>query len=706
MKRTRARFGQVISGYVDPTPDGLNVAYERHMDNLLMMESNRQNAAMLKSAPFEGDKALRRQLLQNTDAALQAIAGQASHGNLSNFTGAVTRAASEFTKGAQPISTNHKAYVDYQSNIKDLLDKGKIDAEDAQGNMMLSQMGYNGLEYGEDGELTNYFQGKHVWQKPEMQEMINKALSQISPDGYREVRTILEAGPDGSLTVDTDQGIKTISRDKVDAALNGVLGSQEVLGYYQRKGEIRVAGIEDDADVVEYLNDVSDSYASQVDESGNVTAESQRHIADIQKALQTSDPQTIRSEAVKQMRDQQVDVWRQSAINAKSFVDKTDSVKTKYNAKAMARYKQSLSDASQGLGLLTITESGINFNRPGGDNAGELYKSIQGASDRAANLQQQWNEQSENMSDSQRMALQSEMRGARMEERMLTRTYEQLYGRHIENLEFDEEFQKRKSDLLDYQMERANRAWWNPAGWFENWMTDGQGDTEEYRERELQQLVVDYLADQNLDHPQGPSQAIPVEYVDPTVLGAPAGTNAAVKAYFGGGVYRDDMMVIDPQTGEAVTMEELSSANKVPENAQFVNMSVSSTSPIGAGMTMRIGWKSKDGDNIKSGSVIVPINQGTGLSLDGLDEYLNSSHTRLLAEMNTYKAAGLKDSGLVPFFGKNGNDGSFMKGFMSFNFETDTVTIFTPDRQEITKVPYRSGREFIDHLKHHNIELL
>ena len=87
--RKKAQFGQVISGYVDPTPEGLNRAYQRHMDNLISNEALRRESAALQAAPFEGDEQMRRDLLTATDNALNAVTQEASknsYGNLSNFT--------------------------------------------------------------------------------------------------------------------------------------------------------------------------------------------------------------------------------------------------------------------------------------------------------------------------------------------------------------------------------------------------------------------------------------------------------------------------------------------------------------------------------------------------------------------------------------------------------------------------------------------
>ena len=122
--RKKAQFGQVISGYVDPTPEGLNVAYQRHMDNLMMSESIRQEGAKLKAAPFEGDQQMRRELLDTSDKALQNIVSKASYGNLSNFTSAVNRASTEFMKRSQPIAQNQQLYTAYTTKVDKLLEKG------------------------------------------------------------------------------------------------------------------------------------------------------------------------------------------------------------------------------------------------------------------------------------------------------------------------------------------------------------------------------------------------------------------------------------------------------------------------------------------------------------------------------------------------------------------------------------------------------
>ena len=66
-------------------------------------------------------------------------------------------------------------------------------------------------------------------------------------------------------------------------------------------------------------------------------------------------------------------------------------------------------------------------------------------------------------------------------------------------------------------------------------------------------MIGEYLQEKGMVNPISESLAVPIEYVNPTVLGAPKGVVDEVKAIFAGG-FDSDQIVIDPNTGKTVYM--------------------------------------------------------------------------------------------------------------------------------------------------------
>lgn len=703
-------FGQVVSGYVDPTPEGLNRAYQRHMDNLIAFEGLRQQANELKSTQFEGDVAMRRELLQTTESALNDIVDKAAYGNLSNFTGAAYRASTEYKKRAAPIQANYQAFQTYQTQVNDLLEKGKIDVEDANGAMALSSLGYQGLQYDEDGNIGNYFSGKRVWQKPEMQDMINKALSQMSPDEFREVRTILEAGPDGSITIETDQGVKKISADKVNAALAGVLGSQEVLGYYRRKGEIRTAGLNGEQ-LQDYLGNYQEYYSQQVDGKGNVLPQAQAKLDAIQSAIDTQDPDKMRAEAIKQTQQSEIDTWRSAAVSGKAFTATTDIVKQQYNQKWMADYNRRAEGATS-AGLVTVTDGAIQYNRIGGQNAGDLYKIIHESEDTVAALKQKWEDMGERMSPTQRTQLKKQIADAERDVRMERTLFRTLYHQDPEDVLNTPEFKEMEAELLARQKEKAARAWWNPLKIVDDWWS-GEYD-EDRREREQFEMIGEYLQERGMVNPISEDLAVPIEYVNPTVLGAPKGVVDEVKALFAGG-FDSDQIVVDPNTGMATTIDQLLKEKEYAGDIDINDVRVSSTTPIGIGATMKVSYTYEDSsEKVQRREVIIPINNvnpdaeaNSGISIDALDNVYRSPSVQFMTEMLTYKHAGVQQTPPMPWAGHDAQ-GNLVTGTMVVDFTTSTdggtVTI-TTDSGEVIREDLTDNSRLLNYMNSMGITL-
>lgn len=622
--RKKAQFGQVISGYVDPTPEGLNKAYERHMDNLLLSEQIRQQAATLKAAPFEGDKQLRRDLLTSSDDALQKIVGQASYGNLSNFTSAVTRASTEFQKGAAPIQQNRENYVNYQAQIDKLLEENKIDVQDANGAMFLSTKarGYNGLKYDENGELTGFFSGVRIYQNPDIQSMINEALSNVEPDSWREVRRTIAVGPDGSRTVETDQGEKYISAEKVNAALAGVFSDPRVTGYYNRKGEIEAATLEDDQ--------VRDRITKMIDAQSSREEPNAQEIGRLQQLLESGDMEDMRAEITNTTRDQMLNTFRVAAISGKQSMEVTDIQKEGWDAWWMARSKQKLQDQAD-TSAIEVTENGMTYERIGGANAGDLAIRIDDTNKELESLMEQYQTGFNDLSDQGKEDLTNKIKEVERESRMMHNLFMDLYKNTPDELIDTEEYREllRQAENPDFIFTGFGAA--GGPGILQT-LLGGMDARKNLR---------DYITNLELESPVGPTTTVSVQYVDPTTVGGGTDIAKSVKNHFSAG-FNGEQIVFDPDTGARTTLADLAEAKGWGDlsEMEYANMGVSKGAPLATGPTMRVGIKTASGAQ----SIIIPIGpEGTQLNIPGVSPYYNSPGGLIVNEMLTYQIEGLED---------------------------------------------------------------
>lgn len=688
--RKKAQFGQVISGYVDPTPEGLNVAYQRHMDNLMMSESIRQEGAKLKAAPFEGDQQMRRELLDTSDKALQNIVSKASYGNLSNFTSAVNRASTEFMKRSQPIAQNQQLYTAYRTKVDKLLEKGKIDAEDAQGSLLLSSMGYNGLSYDESGEVTGYFNGKEVYQNPGIQDMINKALSNVEPDSWKEVRKILGAGADGSLTVETEQGEKYISADKVSAALSGVTNDPAVIGYYTRKGEIRTAMLDDEG-VQERITEMIGVQGNRADEARSALANAKtpeekaalqsrldsanEAAGDLQKMLQDGDMEGMRNKLIATQRDQLINTPIMAAISAKSSMNTVDSVKQGYDAKWMAEYKQRLKDASAaaaGNTAIEIREEGIVYNRIGGDNAADLVLKIEDTDNKLTSLYQDL-QNIDSLSEQGQQDLRQQIFDVEREARMQHNLFVDLYNATPDVLRDTDEYRQILQDV-----EQTTSAIDSP-----NVMLPADVRLENrIKNLDARKAQRDYLRNLDMDSPVGGKTTVSTQYVDPTTVGGNPKISGEVKGHFSAG-FNPRTVVIDPDTGETITLGELAAKQEWGDlgELEYANFGVSQGAPLETGPTMRIGFTDASG---RGQSFIAPVGPGVNINIPSLQEYYYGYGGSIVNELLTYQNEGMKRIDDIPWYSPSGKTGYISADLTSS--EGGTISIMDTDKNLIRKL--------------------
>ena len=344
-------YGAPVSGYVDYKFAEIgDVRRERYLNNFYASEAMRQSANDLEAAPFEGDEAMRSQLLGATDQTLQQIADK---GDYENMTLAVSRASNEFQKKAKPIAQNAAAYNDYKADLKKQYEEGKIDFEDYQGNLALSTYNYKGLEMDEAGNASKFFSGLDAVQNPDINGMLKDALNGMKADGQTIVQRVVGQGPDGMLQVETERGIETVDASRVDSAMRMVMEDPRVQSYIGRKAEIRT-GMMDDEQVAgalgenvkaveKTINRIDEMMADASDEEREQLSGQKQdlleNVGELKELIASGDGDKMRAQARSMEANKINGMYTQSARDRYSYTKTTDKYKEDYDKLFLIDYK-------------------------------------------------------------------------------------------------------------------------------------------------------------------------------------------------------------------------------------------------------------------------------------------------------------------------------------------------------------------------------
>lgn len=717
--RKKAQFGQVISGYVDPTPEGLNKAYQRHMDNLINNEALRREAAALQAAPFEGDQNMRRELLNATDAALNAVTQEASknsYGNLSNFTTSVMRAGTLYQKGATPINENLKRYQTYQQQLADQLEKGDIDAEDYNINLGMSKSTYKGLQVDEEGNATNYFTGIKAWQDPKIQDRINKALSQISVDGYQITGNILGYN-NGMYDVETSEGVKQISADKVRAALSGVFNDPKVQGYYGRKAAGRVMGMEDEQ--------VEAALRKEMQDLGEAENPDVARIGRIQKALDSNNSETMRGQLANDIKNDMLDSFREAAVAGKQMTQTVQSTKTSYDPIYLASVKKQMEASANGSSVagVVFTDEAIHYQRLGGG-------TVEGANTEITDLEEDRAQLYENYQKKvEAGAPPEELRG--MEEQLAdmdrnievkNNVFKHVYGLDREAAKNDPEYKELQRRKRNNPLHASGGGFFSAIklgiGYALEGMSPGLAYSQYNDYNDASRDLRDYMVDNapvKVD-PLGETGSMSMEYVPLSSFGMkPAVAKAMeqdIEDYFNGSGFKPSQQVIDPNSGQLVELGKILDEDEIG-GIQFDSVTMNRSLPLnGIPNHMRIQYKPKTGEAGEkgtTGTLLVPLGPSSGISIPSVEDQFNTHSMKFLQELETYSRLlqGVGDDIMeIDWAGyRDGSMSNPFQGHMDFDISNGYVTIFDAEGKEVSPKQSITSPSLLEEIDTHFIKL-
>ena len=129
-----------------------------------------------------------------------------SRGDYETLGIAINKGANQFVRDYAPVQQSVKNREEYQKRLRDAYDKKHINANTYQGRMAQSDAMYQGIQYGEDGQLMDQsvYGGKEFYNDVDISEKINKRLKELKPFIRQNLGTQIPYNEDMEIT--TTQG--------------------------------------------------------------------------------------------------------------------------------------------------------------------------------------------------------------------------------------------------------------------------------------------------------------------------------------------------------------------------------------------------------------------------------------------------------------------------------------------------------------------
>lgn len=230
-------FGETKSMYVDRGQKEVSkILSDRYLSNFLQTDAMQREAATLTAAPFAGDEALKAEVLQDTDAFLQAAA---KAGDYENMTTDVVRAAGNYQARVAPIQQNQKAWQEYQTQLDEQVAKGEVPQENADRLKRKAMMTYGGLQKDADGNVGGFFQGEQAAVDPNIMKMLDDAVKGLKSSSGKEITRVVGVDSQkGMLEVETEAGREMISIDQVNNIIDPIFSDPKVRSFLTQSAEL------------------------------------------------------------------------------------------------------------------------------------------------------------------------------------------------------------------------------------------------------------------------------------------------------------------------------------------------------------------------------------------------------------------------------------------------------------------------------------
>lgn len=343
-------FGETKSMYQDRgSREVSKILSDRYLTNFLSTEATRKEANNLMAAPFEGDQAMKTQLLRDTDNFLQATA---KAGDYENMTTQIVQAAGNYQAQAAPISENYKRYNDYNAKIDELVKEGDVPLENAELLKQVSKSRYSGLQMGEDGKAMqeSFFSGIEAAADPDTYKLLDDALKGIKVHGDLSVTKFVGIDTDkGMVEVETEEGAKFIPLQDIQDVMDPIFARADVRKFSQQSAELRSMAMPDDAvrgqfatrleSLQESVEKNQAALVSETDEEKKAEIQAQIDdqvalISETGKAIQNDDLDGMRQIMSMEAMNREEMMQREGMLSKYGFLDQT--YKKKYDRDKLA----------------------------------------------------------------------------------------------------------------------------------------------------------------------------------------------------------------------------------------------------------------------------------------------------------------------------------------------------------------------------------
>lgn len=221
------------------SPEISQMLNQRYLDNFNAQNALQDQLSALQAAPFEGDQKMRASLISEIQGQIESLSNR---GDYENLTLPVTQLAQTYKQKSAPIAQNAAAYQAYKNQLDEDYKEGRLKYDDYQGTLALASKEYTGLTTEADGTVGNYFKGLPAVYDPKIEDRMKDALEGIVAEEYGNDSKIVGVNSaNGILTVQTKDGIKEVSNQRVQGVMDMIMSSGDVVAYLDRKAKINTA---------------------------------------------------------------------------------------------------------------------------------------------------------------------------------------------------------------------------------------------------------------------------------------------------------------------------------------------------------------------------------------------------------------------------------------------------------------------------------
>ena len=109
--------------------------------------------------------------------------GYASRGDYETLGLAINKSANQFVQDYKPVETSFNNRIAYQERLQKAYEKGDINANTFNGMLQMSDYGYSGIQYGEDGSLleNSIYSGVNFYNDVDITEKIIERMKAVKP---------------------------------------------------------------------------------------------------------------------------------------------------------------------------------------------------------------------------------------------------------------------------------------------------------------------------------------------------------------------------------------------------------------------------------------------------------------------------------------------------------------------------------------------